>query len=117
AIIWEQTAAAQGQAAREAEGASGTIRDFTTTIKNLAIDIGQILLPVITPFIAKLADLVRHFQGLSPETQKTIVVLAGLAAAIGPVLLILGKFASALGAILAFVGPGGTLSAALPALG
>lgn len=107
ALIMEQSGAAQGQAAREAEGASGTMRAITTEIKNLTASLGESLLPVITPVIAKLNDLMRHFSAMSPETQKTIVVIAGLAAVIGPVLLVLGAMATGISAI----------SAALPILG
>lgn len=114
ALIMEQTAAAQGQAAREAEGASGSIRTLTTEIKNLATDIGEILLPIIVPLLASLAEIVRGFSQLSPETQKAIVIIAMLAAAIGPLLIMLGAVTSAIGSIITFAS---TLSGILPALG
>lgn len=98
ALIMEQTGAAQGQASREAEGASGSMRAFATEIKNLAIDTGEILLPVITPLISKAREILKRFSELSPETQKIIIVIAGLAAAIGPLLVVLGTMASGLGA-------------------
>ena len=100
ALIMEQTGAAQGQAAREAEGASGGMRAFATEIKNLSTDIGEVLLPVITPLLANLNDLVKKFGDLSPEMKKAIVIVAGLAAAIGPLLIVLGMMASGLGAIV-----------------
>jgi phage-related minor tail protein len=100
ALIMEQTGAAQGQAAREAEGASGGMRAFATEIKNLATDIGEVLLPVITPLLANLNNIVKKFGDLSPEMKKAIVIVAGLAAAIGPLLIVLGMMASGLGAIV-----------------
>lgn len=99
ALIMEQSAAAQGQAAREAEGASGGMRAFATEIKNLSTDIGEVLLPVITPLLANLNDLVKKFGELSPGMKKAIVVIAGLAAAIGPLLILLGTLSMAIGAI------------------
>jgi phage-related minor tail protein len=99
ALIMEQSAAAQGQAAREAEGASGGMRAFATEIKNLSTDIGEVLLPVITPLLANLNDIVKKFGDLSPEMKKAIVVIAGLAAAIGPLLILLGTLSMAIGAI------------------
>jgi len=99
ALIMEQSAAAQGQAAREAEGASGGMRAFATEIKNLSTDIGEVLLPVITPLLANLNDIVKKFGDLSPEMKKTIVIVAGLAAAIGPLLILLGTLSIAIGAI------------------
>ena len=107
ALIMEQTADAQGQAGREADGASGSMRSMQTELKNLSTDIGEVLLPVITPLIASLRDMVKRFGELSPETQKTIVVVAGLAAAIGPLLIVIGGAISAVG----------TITAALPVLG
>lgn len=101
ALVMEQTADAQGQAAREAEGASGSMKMFTTEIKNLGTDIGGVLLPIITPLITKIGEIVQKFGEMSPETQKTIVVIAGVAAAIGPLLLVLGSLASGISSIIA----------------
>lgn len=96
ALIMEQTADAQGQAAREADGASGSMRGLMTELKNLSTELGQVLLPIITPFIAKLRDLVGKFKGLSDEQKQNIVKWAGIAAAVGPVLFVFGKFITAL---------------------
>lgn len=128
ALIMEQTGAAQGQAAREADGASGSLRSLTTEIKNLATDIGEILLPVITPFIQKIKDIVGAFGELSPSTQKAIIAIAGIAAAIGPLLMIFGPVISAIGTLITGLGAmsaamaGGAsivagLTAGFPALG
>lgn len=113
ALIMEQTGAAQGQAAREAEGASGSMRALATEIKNIATEIGEILLPVITPLISKLKEIAQRFSEMSPETQKTIVLVAGLAAAIGPLLVVLGAMASGLSAIIGILPVLGTVLAAL----
>lgn len=111
ALIYEQSAAAQGQAAREADGASGSIRAFKTEITNLTTEIGSYLLPIITPVVTKLKEIISRFRTLSPEAQKVIVVVAGIAAAIGPLLLGLGailKLAPLVGtAFAAMTGPVG----------
>lgn len=91
ALIMEQTADAQGQAAREAEGASGGMRALMTEIKNLATELGSVLLPIITPFIQKLKDMVARFREMTPEQQQNIVKWAMIAAAVGPVLIVIGK--------------------------
>src|SRR5690606_18846278 len=82
ALIYEQSAAAQGQAAREANGASGTMRAFRTEITNLTTELGAVLLPIITPLINRLKDMAAGFRSLSPETQKMIVYIGGAAAAL-----------------------------------
>ena len=91
AIIMEQTASAQGQAAREADGASGSMRSFKTEITNLSTELGSVLLPVITPIVSKLRDMAAAFGSLSPETQKMMVIVAGVAAAFGPLMVVIGK--------------------------
>ncbi len=120
ALIMEQTADAQGQAAREAEGASGSTRSLGTELKNIATDIGEILLPIITPLIARVKELVEGFSSLNPETQEMILKIAGIAAAIGPVLIIGGKLATGVGAITGLLGSAtaatGGLSAVMAAL-
>lgn len=122
ALIWEQTGAAQGQAAREAEGASGTMRAFTTEVQNLATEIGQVLIPIITPVISKLQDMVSMLRQLSPEMQSIIVGVAGVTAAIGPALIAISKLlslAKGLGtlkvAFTALTGPVGIAVAAIVA--
>jgi phage-related minor tail protein len=114
ALIMEQTADAQGQAAREAEGASGSMRSLSKALKDLATSFGEILLPVITPFIAKLNELLKQFKELSPETQKTIIAIAAVAAAIGPLLTVIGKVITVFGTVMSLVSK---LSALLPVLG
>lgn len=119
ALIYEQSSAAQGQAAREADGASGSMRAFRTEITNLSTEIGMVLLPVVTPLINRLKEIVQGFRGLSPETQKVIVAVSGVAAALGPLLLGLGtlmKMAPLIGtAFTAATGPIGIAIAAIVA--
>jgi len=107
ALIMEQTADAQGQASREADGASGTLRTMTTDLKNVAGELGEVLIPLLLPFIQHLKDIIGKFKGLSPEMQQTIVKVALVAAALGPLLLIIGKVISVVGVI----------TSALPILG
>lgn len=90
ALITQQTADVTGQANREAGGASGSMRAFQTEVKNLSTQIGQVLLPVITPLIKNLSELVKKFAALSPEQKEMIVKIVGIVAAIGPLLTIIG---------------------------
>lgn len=113
ALIYEQSAAAQGQAAREADGASGSMRALKTELTNLATEFGQQLLPIITPVIQGLRDMMQGFRGLDPEMKKIIVIGAGVLAAIGPLLAIFGTFAAMLPSIIAGIGSMGAGFAAL----
>lgn len=104
ALIWEQTGAAQGQAAREADGASGAMRALRTEITNLSTELGEVLLPIITPIVSGIRDFVSGIRDLSPEAKKTIVVIAGITASVGPLLLGLGGLLK----ILPLIGAGFT---------
>lgn len=90
-LIYEQTASAQGQAAREADSASGSMRALTVEVKNLATEFGEVLLPIITPVISSVRSAVSALRTMSPEMQSTIVIVGSLAAAFGPLLLMTGK--------------------------
>ncbi len=81
-----------------------------------AIEIGDILLPVVLSIAEKFRELVRSFSSLSPEAQKTIIAVAAVAAAIGPLLIVLGTLTSAAGTVAGAFGAGGALSTALTAL-
>lgn len=122
ALIMEQTADAQGQAAREAEGASGTLKAFTTEIKNLGTEIGGVLLPMITPLIQKVKDWAASFKSMDSGTKELIVKIGLFAAAIGPVLVVLGTLITSVGTITGAIGgvitafsAGGAAAAALGA--
>lgn len=90
ALIYEQSGSAQGQAAREAEGASGSMRALRTEITNLTTEIGNNLLPIITPIVTRLKEMVAGFREMSPETQRMIVMIGGAVAALGPFMVALG---------------------------
>jgi len=104
ALIMEQTADAQGQAAREADGASGSLRTLGTELKNIAGDLGEILMPMLMPLIEKLKELVGKFKELSPEQQENIVKIGLMVAALGPLLAIIGKVSIGIGAMTTALG-------------
>ena len=114
ALIWEQTGAAQGQAAREADGASGAMRKFRTEVSNLSTELGEVLLPIITPIISKLSDFVGSLRTLSPEMQSMIVGIAGVTAVAGPLLVVIGSILKALpllkAGFVALTGPIGAIA-------
>jgi TP901 family phage tail tape measure protein len=73
------------------KGTSGAIQGLTSMLETLALTLGNILLPVITPVIRAITDLVKWFGDLPRGIQTTVIAVAGLAAAIGPLVLIGGK--------------------------
>jgi TP901 family phage tail tape measure protein len=68
----------------------------TTMLQNIAIGIGDKLLPPLNAFLEIIQDVFLWFNTLSEGTQNFILIITGIVAAIGPVLLIVGKLATLL---------------------
>lgn len=75
-------------------------RNFVT---NVAVPLGETLLPIISSVVEKLSEWVAKFGELSPAAQTVILVVSGIAAAIGPILIVIGKVLSAVGTIMTWV--------------
>jgi phage-related protein len=70
------------------------------SLQAAAITIGQALVPVVSKVADLVAKAAQWFQKLSPSMQHTVVVVAALAAALGPILIIGGKLFGAIGSII-----------------
>jgi TP901 family phage tail tape measure protein len=75
-----------------------------TELQNVGIELGNILLPVVTKIAKGFSKFLSFFKGLDSSTKKTIVAIGLLAGAIGPVLSIVGTLTTAFGALLSPVG-------------
>ncbi|WP_102050174.1 phage tail tape measure protein [Pygmaiobacter massiliensis] len=85
ALITEQSSAATGQAAREADGASGSWRAATTELKNTSKEFGEVFMPTITAAIQAVTKAVKAFSDMSNGQKTAIVTVLALVAAISPV--------------------------------
>ncbi len=119
-FIMESTSNAQGDFGRTSGGAANQMRIFQESLKELSAKFGQVILPVFTKLVSFANGLLQKFSELSPTTKKLIVVFAGIAAALGPVLYILGTLvtlAPAIGtALTVMMGPIGLVIAGLTAI-
>lgn len=88
-------------AKKQAEDAARLAEDMNR-IEIASIKIGAIILPFFAKVAEQVAILAGEFSKLDPSTQSFIVVIALLAAAIGPILSIAGAISAALGALSAF---------------
>lgn len=102
-LILEATTNAQGDVERTSGGTANKIRAAKAAFEELQIAIGTKLLPVITPLIDKLAGMLNAFTSLPSSVQTAIIVVGGLAAALGPVLIAVGALTSALGPLVAII--------------
>jgi len=87
-----QGAAAKMAATMEA-GTGGTMRKVKSALEGVAITIGQTLEPVLLKVAEFITRLTEKFQALSPRTQRIILIVLVLVAAIGPLLVIVGSLA------------------------
>lgn len=77
------------------------LREVQTVIGPALLPLADIIKNTIAPAIKSLAE---GFASMSPEGQKAVLAIAGIAAAIGPVLIIGGKVVGAVGTISGALG-------------
>lgn len=103
ASVMEQTSFAQGDATKTANTSAGQIRTLKAEMGRAAEAIGKQLLPIGTQLLKFLRGLIARFQNLSPEVRKNVVRVAGLAAALGPVLFVTGKLIAVTGTAIKII--------------
>lgn len=100
--------------------------EFKTTLnelKSVGAEVGGTILELLTPAIHAVADGIRAvkewWDGLSPEMQNTILIVAGIVAAIGPLISVMGTIISMVGTVSTVIGllagPVGIVVAAIAA--
>lgn len=77
-----------------------SIKEFMNQLQALAIQLGETLLPIISDAVDKLSGFVDKFSQMSPETQKLVINLALVAAALGPILSIGGRVMTGVGGFM-----------------
>lgn len=92
---------ATDMAATQLDTLQGQWKILKSELEEIAISFGDVLIPLIRQFITKyISPLTAKIMGLSMGTRKQIVVIALLAAAIGPLLIVIGKLVGSLGTII-----------------
>ena len=95
---------AAGAMERLSETASGK---FSTALDNLKLagaSLAESLLPTVKQLLDKFVGLMQALTALSPETKKFVLIAAGIAAALGPLLVILPSIIQGFMAILSPIG-------------
>ena len=118
---WANTVRGAGNSVEKTfEATIDPIDEFKTALNELKI-VGMELVEAAAPLIKELVEMLKSmfeqlrewWGGLSPYAQETIIKLAAIAAAVGPVLVVVGKLISLFGALLS---PAGLVIAAIGAL-
>jgi tape measure domain-containing protein len=97
---------------KQSQTTAGKFSNLQDSVELLGRSFGQLMLPAAMEVIKSLSNLVEVLSSLDPTTQKTILILAGLVAAIGPVLIVLGTMANSITAIITLMNSGFALAIA-----
>ena len=85
-------------------GAKGAMRKLASQAEGLAISLGEILIPIFQKLMTFISGAINTWNGFDSSTKTTIVTVALLAAAIGPVVSLIGTLAVVFGALVSPIG-------------
>lgn len=88
---FSQNTALSDEAAQRYGTFASQVKTLWNSIKEVGVVIGDMLLPYVQKAVDVIGNLVKGFLELDPSAQKAIVVIAGIAAAVGPLLITLSK--------------------------
>lgn len=100
----QKLSGAMGQASRESDGFENVMGNLKESGKQLAAELGEVLLPTVIKLVQGLTEMLREFSKMDDGTKKLILTIGGIAIAIGPVLTAIGKTVSAVGTIISVFG-------------
>lgn len=107
----------KGYAESAAETGLGPMQQLKNSIGNVGEEIGKVLMPMVQAVARMLKDFAAWLQGLSPAAKTSIVVIGGVAAALGPLSVALGSAVKLLPmlkiGLAAITGPVGLVTAAI----
>lgn len=88
-------AGATDKAFQEMDETTGeSLKGLLVSLQNVGISLGKILLPTIKGIVDSISGMLKSFREMDEGTQKIIVNIALVAAAIGPLLLVASKLIS-----------------------
>ena len=91
--IYNCDGAAENMAAIMQDNLSGQMEILMSQLQELAISVGDILMPVIRTVVDWLQRVMDWLNSLEEDTKNTIVTIAAIVAAIGPLLIVIGNVA------------------------
>lgn len=103
ALIYEQTNVLAGDFANTSDGLANSQKILGAQFQDAAASIGQLLIPVALQLVGILSNVLNWVLQLTPAQQQLILVIAGVAAAIGPLLVVLGTLMRAFSSIQLFL--------------
>lgn len=98
--IYNCDGAAQEMADTMQDNLEGKMTTLKSAVEGLQISFSEFLIPTLTKVVEKITEVVNWFNSLDDDTKRTIITVAGFAAALGPVLVILGTLASSISSLI-----------------
>lgn len=89
---------------------------MTERLRRLSIQIGDKLAPVAKRLMDRLEPLFETFENMSPATLDLGIKIAGIAAAIGPLILVVGKLVTVGSTVMGIIGGAGGMAGVLAAI-
>lgn len=112
-IVETYNGQAEAMAATMQDNLTGDITVLKSMLEELAISFGDLLMPTLRQVVEGVQGVVTWLNSLDEGTKNTIVKIALVVAAIGPVILVIGKVVGAIGTIISVVG---TITSAIGAI-
>lgn len=101
--IDESGGAAQEMADIMMNNTSGKVQILISKLTELAISLGDLLIPVVDKVVEYLQDLTDQFNALDDSQKEMIIKAAAIVAALGPVLVVLGTLIESLGRLFTWL--------------
>lgn len=95
-IAYEQSGDAVASFANNTDTLSFQSQVLLGDLKDLGIEFGTILIPIIKDVVSAIGDAVEWFSQLDESQKKTILTIAGLTAGVGPAITAIGKLSAAI---------------------
>ncbi|UXR53572.1 phage tail tape measure protein [Staphylococcus simulans] len=105
ADAWKKNTALTNEANTRYKTMGSQLQIFKNKLTALAIDIGNVIAPVVVSITKKLGEWTEKFTELPTPIKGVAIGLGIFAAALGPLILTTGMFTAALGSIMTTIGP------------
>ena len=102
-VAWGENSALTDEAEQRYATFASQLSMFVNTLKIVAIQFGEIILPYLQQFIDWVKQGLEWFSELDEDTKNMIVTIAAIAAAAGPLLTIVGNLISGVGTVFSLV--------------
>lgn len=95
---------AEAMAATMQDNLTGDITVLKSQLQELAISLGDLLMPALREVVGGIQGVVDWLNSLDEGTKETILQVALVAAAVGPVILVIGKIITGISGLITAVG-------------